>query len=133
MVKDNPHAPLRYQRIAISSTFTDLKDHRAALIKAIKGNGLTDVAMGTTRPSPHYCGLILPSRWCGTARYIGVISRKYGRTPESPKLNPGGVSITELEFDEALRLNRPILLFIMGEEHKLTEADVELDIAKRRK
>ncbi len=105
MVKDNPHAPLRYQGVTISSTFTDLKDHRAALIKAIKGNGLTDVAMenDSAKPALNVIDSSLKMVRDGSA-YIGVISRKYGRTPESPKLNPGGVSITELEFDEALRL-----------------------------
>jgi uncharacterized protein DUF4062 len=29
----------------VSSTFADLEKHRAALIKAIRGQGLTDVAM----------------------------------------------------------------------------------------
>jgi hypothetical protein len=37
----------------------------------------------------------------------------------------------ELEFDEAQRRNRPILLFIMSGKHPLCEADVELDPDKR--
>jgi hypothetical protein len=65
--------------------------------------------------------------------YIGVISRKYGQTPKCPKRNPGNVSITELEFNEAQRLNRPILLFIMGEKHPVIEADVEANATKKRK
>jgi len=47
--------------------------------------------------------------------------------------NPEDVSITELEFNEALRLQRPILLFIMGDEHLLREVDVEPDSAKKEK
>ena len=55
--------------------------------------------------------------------YIGVISRKYGQTPLCPDRNPKGVSITELEYDEAQELHRPILLFIMGDKHPITEAE----------
>jgi hypothetical protein len=36
----------------VSSTFTDLKEHRAALIEAIKGQGLTDVAMENDSAKP---------------------------------------------------------------------------------
>lgn len=43
MVDDLPALP-QYQGVMVSSTFTHVKDHRAALIKAIKGQGLTDVA-----------------------------------------------------------------------------------------
>ena len=32
-------SPLRYHGVMISSTFTDLERHRAALIKAITGSG----------------------------------------------------------------------------------------------
>ena len=47
--------------------------------------------------------------------------------PNDPKLNPSGLSITELEFNEAMRLNRPILLFIMDDKHPLVKADAEAD------
>ncbi len=68
-----------------------------------------------------------------SAAYIGLISLKYGQTPEDFSRNPEGVSITELEFNEALRLNRPILLFIMGKDHLVKEADIEQDPAKKAK
>ena len=65
------------------------------------------------------------------AAYVGVISHKYGQTPLCPERNPGALSITELEFNEAQRLDRPILLFIMGDRHQVLPADVETDTAKR--
>lgn len=134
MVNDNPSAPLRYQGVTISSTFTDLKEHRAALVKAIKGNGLTDVAMenDSAKPGLDVIASSLQMVRDGLA-YIGVIGRKYGQMPESSDRNPNNLSITELEFDEALRLGRPVLLFIMGEKHPVIEADVEIDASKREK
>ena len=133
MRDDNLTPPLRYQGVMVSSTFTDLKEHRAALIKAIKGAGLTDVAMenDAAKPVDVIDSSLQMVRDCSA--YIAVISHKYGQTPKSTERNPGTVSITELEFDEALRLNRPILLFIMGEEHPVLKADVETNATKRKK
>src|SRR5687767_11293397 len=45
MINDHLTSPRQYQGVMISSTFTDLEEHRRALIRAIKGQGLTDVAM----------------------------------------------------------------------------------------
>ena len=118
----------------ISSTGTDLKEHRAVLVEAIKRQGLTDVAMENDSAKPDVDVVDSSLRMVRDASaYIGVISRKYGQTPECPRRNPGKLSITELEFNEAQRLGRPILLFIMGDQHLLREADVETNAAKRRK
>lgn len=118
----------------VSSTFTDLEQHRAALIKAINGEGLTAVAMENDSAKPDVDVIDSSLQMVRDASaYIGVISRKYGQTPLCPKRNPRKLSITELEFNEAQRLERPILLFIMGDNHLVREADVETDTAKRKK
>ena len=118
----------------ISSTFTDLENHRSALIRAIKGQGLTDVAMENDSAKADV-DLIDSSLQMvrDSSAYIGIISRKYGQTPKSPQRNPKNLSITELEFDEAQKLGRPILLFIMGDKHQGTEADFETNATKKRK
>ncbi len=127
-------APLRYHGVMVSSTFTDLARHRDAVIHALKAHGLTDVAMenDSAKPSLDVIDSSLQMVRNGRA-YICLISKKYGQTPVSSERNPGKVSITELEFNEALRLKRPILLFIMGDDHLLREADIEADPDKREK
>jgi hypothetical protein len=55
------------------------------------------------------------------------------KVPEDSIRNPRNLSITELEFDEAQRLGRPILLFVMSDEHDVKPKDVEPDPAKRAK
>jgi hypothetical protein len=118
----------------VSSTFTDLKEHRAALVSAIKGQGLTDVAMENDSAKPDVDVIDSSLQMVRDASAnIGVISRRYGQTPLSQDRNPRQLSITELEFNEAQRLKRPILLFIMGEGHLLHEADIETDPGKREK
>ncbi|HXB71217.1 MAG TPA: DUF4062 domain-containing protein [Candidatus Acidoferrales bacterium] len=136
MPNDKNPAPRLYHGVMVSSTFTDLKEHRVALIKAIKGQGLTDVAMENDSAKPDVDVIDSSLQMVQDASaYIGVISRKYGQTPVDPKRNPRkhSISITELEFNEAQRLERPILLFIMGEKHPVIEADVETNATKRKK
>ena len=130
---DSKPAPRHYLGVTISSTFTDLKDHRAALIKVINAHGMTDVAM--ENDSAKLVDVIESSLQMvrdGSA-YIVVIGKKYGQTPECPKRNLDKLSITEIEFNEALALERPILVFVMGKNHLVHEDDVEIDPTKRQK
>jgi hypothetical protein len=133
MTADDRHSPRLVHGIAISSSFADLKDHRVALIKAIRAHGLTDVAM--ENDSAKLMDVIDSSLQMvrdGSA-YIGVISKKYGQIPRSPEQNPDDLSVNELEFNEALRLGRPILLFVMGKSHYVLEGHIETNAAKRQK
>jgi hypothetical protein len=125
--------PRQFLGVMISSTFTDLKEHRKAVIDALQKEGLHPVAMehDTARADADVIESSLQFVRDGAA-YIGIISHKYGQTPRSSKRNPDGLSITELEFNEAVSLKRPILLFIMGESHPVLPGDVETN-AKRRK
>jgi hypothetical protein len=96
---DDHPPPKLFQGVTISSTFTDLKEHRAALIKAINVYGLTDVAMENDYAK--HMDVIDSSLQMvrdGSA-YIGIISGRYGQIPKCPDRNPLGLSITELEFN----------------------------------
>ncbi len=117
----------------VSSTFTDLQEHRAALIDSINSHKLHPNVM--ENDSARLVDVIESSLQMvrDSAAYIGVISLKYGQTPECPKRNPGQLSITELEFNEAQRLGRPILLFVMGDKHQGTKDDFENDTEKEKK
>jgi hypothetical protein len=69
----------------VSSTFTDLKDHRHQVIEAIERLGYRANVM-------EYDGAradvdVIESSWefvRDSAAYVGVISRKYGQTPCCP-------------------------------------------------
>ena len=127
-------SPISYQGVMVSSTFVDLSEHRSALIKAIKGQGLTDVAMENDSAKAGVDIIDSSLQMVGdSAAYIAIISHKYGQIPKCAKRNPRNLSITELEFDEAQRLNRPTLLFIMGEKHQVMPGNVETNASKRRK
>ena len=134
MADDKLPAPINYKGVMVSSTFTDLKDHRAALIKAIDGLNFKSEAMehASAKPDGDVIDASLQMVRNASA-YVGVISHKYGQIPEDPNRNPDGLSLTELEFNEAQRLDRPVLIFIMGDDHDVKRADVEKDPEKIKK
>lgn len=133
MTNSISNKPRLVPQVMVSSTFTDLKEHRGALIDAIHSHKLHANVM--ENDSARLVDVIDSSLQMvrDSHAYIGVISLKYGQTPECSTRNPGKLSITELEFNEAQRLGRPILLFIMGEDHPVKKADIERDPEKEKK
>lgn len=131
MTSGDPGGQRRYAGVMISSTFQDLKGHRAALIDAVERHGMHAVAMEQDAALPVGTVLDASLRKVRDAEaYIGVVSRRYGQVPECDA-NPDRLSLTELEFREARRLDRPTLIFIMASDHPVTEADIELDPVAR--
>src|SRR5260370_18810983 len=117
-----------------SSPCRHLEHHRAAVMRAIEGQGLHAVAMEHDAALPD--GTVIGSslrKVRDAAAYIGIIGDSYGNIPDSAESNPGNLSLTELEFREARRLGRPILIFIMGADHDVKLRDVERDPEKVRK
>ena len=118
--------PKAYRGIMVSSTFSDLEEHRREVIGAIEKLGFRANVMeisGARAGKDIIHTSIDMVR--DSAAFVGVIGHRYGQTPKCPDRNPDALSISELEFNEALRLRRPILLFIMGDKHPVTIADVE--------
>ncbi|MFN0074916.1 MAG: DUF4062 domain-containing protein [Prosthecobacter sp.] len=134
MPDTTPHPPRHVPQVMVSSTFTDLKDHREALIKAISKHDMHPIGMEfsdaklTGDVVDASLGMVAKS-----AAYILIIGRKYGQTPECLTRNPEKLSITELEYREAVRLMRPVLLFLMGDKHPRIESEIELEPDKRTK
>jgi tetratricopeptide (TPR) repeat protein len=132
MVHEPVIQPVLYPGVTVSSTFRDLEKHRLALLAAIGQSSLKPVCMEDDAAKlEDVIDSSLQKVRDGSA-YIGIIAHRYGQTPECPRRNPDRLSITELEFNEAQRLNRPILLFIMADDHPVVKADVESDPDKQR-
>jgi hypothetical protein len=126
--------PKLYRAIMVSSTFTDLEAHRREVIDAIHRFGFHANVM-------EYSGARSDADVIDTSlrmvresvAYLCVIGHRYGQTPLDADRNPRGLSITELEFNEARRLGRPILLFLMADDHPVTRGEVEPEMTKRKK
>lgn len=129
-----PHRPRPVQQVMVSSTFTDLKEHRTALIGALHKHKLHANVMEHDDAKVSHDVIDSSLKMVrDSAAYILVIGLKYGQTPEDAGRNPDRLSITELEFNEAQRLGRPILLFIMGDDHLVRSSDIEKDPEKGKK
>jgi tetratricopeptide (TPR) repeat protein len=123
--------PRSYAGVMVSSSFSDLTAHRDALIKAIAAQGLHPVAM--EQDSARVSGTVLDSsleKVRDGAAYVAIVGSRYGSIPDSSELNPDRLSLTELEFREARRLDRPMLVFLMGPDHDVKQSAVEQDPEK---
>ncbi|MFZ4526817.1 MAG: DUF4062 domain-containing protein [Chlorobium sp.] len=134
MPNDTFTMPRDFKGVMVSSTFTDLKEHRAALIKLIDSSDFKSVVMehDSAKSGVDVLGSSLQMVQ-DSAVYIGIIAKKLGQIPKCSIRNPRNVSITELEFNEAVRLGRPILLFLMGAGHLVLESEIEGKPGNRKK
>ncbi len=118
----------------VSSTFADLEAHRRDAIEAIGRFGFFPNVMEHSGARSDADVIDTSLRMVRESfAYLCVIGHTYGQTPADPARNPKGLSITELEFNEARRLGRPILLFLMADDHPVTKSDIEPDTKKRKK
>jgi energy-coupling factor transporter ATP-binding protein EcfA2 len=95
----------------VSSTFEDLREHRAMAQLVLKRFGYEDVAMeyyvaGDERPLDR---CLADVRACDL--YIGIFAWRYGFVPDGEKF-----SITELEYRQAVKAKKPRVLFVIDED-----------------
>lgn len=105
-------------RIYISSTYADLKAHRDAVYRQLtKLAGHQVVAMEDYVASDErpLAKCLADVRSCDV--YIGIFAWRYGFVPktDNPADNPGGKSITELEYRHAQQQGKACLLFLLDE------------------
>lgn len=98
-------------RIYVSSTWSDLKDHRAQVRRAIRRMGHDDVAMEyyvaeDQRPLDKCLADVRASDL-----YIGLFAFRYGFIPAGY-----AQSITELEFRTAVSAGKECLIFLLAED-----------------
>lgn len=100
--------------IYLSSTYADLKDHRAAIAATLRKMehtviGMEDYVAADVRP--------LDKCLLDVARsdvYVGVFAWRYGFVPDEG--NPDGRSITELEYRKAVEAGKPRLVFLLHDD-----------------
>ena len=114
------HAEPKSLKVMISSTVRDLEEYRDAVSEVLDSLTLHAVKMellGADSRTPLDVSLGL----VGEADvYVGIVAHRYGSSP------PGcEKSFTELEYDEARRLDRDCLIFILSDNTKVLPATVE--------
>ncbi|HEY6886828.1 MAG TPA: DUF4062 domain-containing protein, partial [Solirubrobacter sp.] len=110
-------------RIYVSSTFSDLQDHRKAVGAALRRLGHEDIAMEhyvaeDTAPLDRSVGDVESSDV-----YVGIFAWRYGYVPT--KDNPERLSITELEYRRALAAGKTCLIFLLADDASWPMSKVE--------
>jgi WD40 repeat protein len=104
------------KRIYLSSTFADLKAHRAAVGLALERAGLQ-----VARMEAYVAADERPLELClkDVARcdlYVGLVGWRAGYVPPAEHGNPQGLTITELEYRQAKTSAIPALVFMTRPE-----------------
>jgi hypothetical protein len=109
-------------RIYISSTYSDLKEARGAVAGALRKLTYDVVAMEDYSASDERPLDRCLADVAACDIYVGILAWRYGYVP------PGRTkSITELEFREADRLQRPTLFFLLHEDAPWPRSKIDRD------
>ena len=100
------------RRVFLSSTSRDLAEHRQVVVRRCSALGYAMVAMEEFGAQDGDASLVSVEAVRECDVFVGVYARRYGYVPD------GAVaSVTEMEYDEATRLGKPRLLFVVDPGH----------------
>jgi hypothetical protein len=89
--------------VMVSSTYTELVDHRRAVTEAMLSQHLFPIRMEDDAALPDQDLIDASLAKVDEAdAYVGLISYRYGQQPECQIRNPDKLSLTELEFRRAV-------------------------------
>ncbi len=99
-------------KIFVSSTYLDLKEYRGKAKEAIEDSGNEFVGMEVFQSHTHEPTEFCPERVEECDALILIVAYRYGNIPEGQK-----ISITQLEYEHALRNKIPIRIYLMDDKH----------------
>ncbi|MGD0652621.1 MAG: DUF4062 domain-containing protein, partial [Verrucomicrobiia bacterium] len=112
----------------ISSTAIDLPEHRREVFDACLCEGVFPIGVESL-PARDADAIRVSLEMVGRADiYIGIFAWRYGHIPKGHN-----ISITEMEFNDAVKRKIPILVFISHKDHPLTIDMVETKNSARKK
>ncbi|MEN3333147.1 MAG: hypothetical protein V7641_2512 [Blastocatellia bacterium] len=110
-------------QIYISSTYSDLKEHRDVVYRTLRQMrhdviAMEDYVASDQRP---LAKCLADVSTCDI--YVLIIAWRYGFVPA--KDNPEKKSITEMEFREAVQKDKPCLIFLLAEDYPWSPLKME--------
>jgi hypothetical protein len=107
--------------VMISSTVSDLQEHRKQVWVACERAGFAPVAMMDQLSARNEEIVEFALRMVEEADlYIGILAHRYGYVPKGSDL-----SIVEMEYNLAVKLNKPRLIFFMHDAHPVSMENIE--------
>ncbi len=99
-------------KVFISSTHKDLVDHRAKVAEAVERLGQQGVRMVVFGARPSEATEASLDEVDVSEVFVGIYAHRYGYVPLGSQS-----SITRMEFDHARKLGKPILCFVVDDDH----------------
>ncbi len=115
----------RYQ-VFVSSTFRDLREERQAALEAILELGHFPAGMEAFPAADATPWELIRSIISDSDYYVLIVGGRYGST------GPEGISYTEMEFNLAVELKKPILAFLHSAPDEIPMGKAELNADARR-
>jgi hypothetical protein len=114
-------------KVYISSTYRDLKEHRSQLIDFFQK--FPDL-FSLVSMEGYVASDITPIQKClddvaSCELYILVLAQRYGFISEDAAINPGGLSVTEMEYRCALEGGQRKILIFLADEKAEFEKDTD--------
>jgi hypothetical protein len=130
VANENSTPQMRERAVMISGSYDDVIEYRQWLGRAIEASGLETLAIEYFPGSNVELSLSMVRE---SAAYAAIVGSKYGYISHDSILNPDQLSLTELEYNEALRLKRPCLIFVFGDDLLARSSEREIDPERIRK
>jgi hypothetical protein len=109
------------RRVMISSTARDLPEHREQVRLACERASFAPHDMMEHLTALNADAIKASLRMVEEADvYVGIFANRYGYVPDGH-----GISITEMEYNRAVELDKPRLIFFSHEDHLFKTKDVE--------
>ena len=119
---DKGEQPVVADSVFVSSTSTDLKPHRQAVRDVIKNLRRRFIGMEEFAPTAQAPVDLIRRKVNEGQVYLGILGMRYGY------VDPGtGLSMTELEYRQAIASDKTICMFIMDQNARILASMVEDD------
>jgi O-acetyl-ADP-ribose deacetylase (regulator of RNase III) len=120
--RETPRQWVTPNSVFVSSTSLDLKKHRLAAREAIESLNLIFVGMEDFEAAAAAPADLIRQKVCDSEAYVGILGMRYGY------VDPGtGLSMTELEYRQAIASAKPVHIFVMDDQAPITAGMVETD------
>lgn len=114
-------------QVFLSSTYIDLVEHRKAALEALErlGHGVNRMEIFGARPMEPVVACL--EEVDKSDLFLGIYAHRYGYVPPGSRR-----SITEKEFERALKMGKPLVCFVVDDACKWREEHIEEDPGKTR-
>jgi len=108
--------------VFVSSTSKDLREHRTAVRGVVDRLQLKFVGMEDFEANALAPADLIRNKVMESEIYLGILGMRYGYVDEA-----SGLSMTELEYRQAIASDKDIRMFVMDEDAPITASMVERD------